>query len=139
MTASVHLIKLAVGVDDVAHLRTLQTARLKRSGEVVHITRNRPKREAELLDGGSLYWVIKGVVRARQPVLAARPVPDVDGKPMCALVLDPALVETAAMPWRAFQGWRYLDPLRAPSDADGAAPSDLPPEMAEELRHLGVL
>lgn len=139
MAGGVHLIKLAVGVDDVAHLRALQAARLKRNGEVAHVTRNRPRRESDLLDGGSIYWVIKGFVRARQSILAVRSVPDDEGKFMCALVFDPVLVETSPTPFRAFQGWRYLDPLRAPPDAAGTAIGDLPPALSEELRTLGVL
>lgn len=139
MAGAVHLIKLAVGVDDVAHFRALQAARLTRAGEIVHVTRHRPKRAAELLDGGSLYWVIGGQVRARQSLLALRPVPDDEGKTRCALVLDPDLIETEALPFRAFQGWRYLDPPRAPADVSGAPDGELPAGMARELRALGVL
>lgn len=140
MAGPVHLIKLCVGVDDVDHLRTLQAARLKRNGEVVHVTRQFPKRRDDLLDGGSLYWVIRGVVRARQAILDLREVRTEEGLRKCAIVLDPDLVETRALPFRAFQGWRYFDPERAPTDSSGTADDDtLPDAMAAELKGLGLL
>lgn len=140
MPSRVHLIKLCVGVDDTDHLRALQAARLKRSGEVVHVTRQFPKREDDLLNGGSLYWVIKGVVRVRQTILALRDHRDDEGRRHCAIVLDPELVETQALPFRAFQGWRYFDPGRAPGDkAGGSAADALPDDMATELKALGLL
>jgi hypothetical protein len=136
----VHLIKLCVGIDDVAHLRAVQAARLKRHGEVVHVTRQHPKRTAELSAGGSLYWVIRGAVRARQRILDLRTVDDEEGRKKCAIVLDPDLVETEALPFRAFQGWRYLDAERAPPDTrDGAGDDALPAGLAAELRGLGLL
>ena len=67
-----HIIKLAVGVDSLADLAQWQKQRLKekkakgQKPELVHITRMTPKRADEVLDGGSLYWVIKGQVAARQ-------------------------------------------------------------------------
>ena len=84
---SQHLIKLSVGVEDVNHLARLQERRLadaKRRGEtpeLKHVTRNTPKRAAEVLDGGSIYWVIKGFIRARQPIVALRAVNREDGRP----------------------------------------------------------
>jgi hypothetical protein len=144
---SQHLIKLSVGVEDVRHLARLQERRLadaERRGEapeLKHVTRNTPKRAVEILDGGSIYWVIKGFVRARQPIIAMRAVHREDGRPACALVLKPGLIRTELRSFRPFQGWRYLSSEDAPSDA---APfkegqEDVPDEMAAELKGLGLL
>jgi hypothetical protein len=84
--------------------------------EQFHTTRMVPKRAAELLDGGSLYWVIKGNIQARQRLVDIRPFVDTDGISRCHLVLEPVLHETSWAPRRPFQGWRYLDPKDAPPD-----------------------
>lgn len=142
---SVHLIKLAVGVEDFEHLAQLQKNRMAEfkaqglSENPRHFTRMRPKREAELLDGGSIYWVIKGAVRARQKLVALDNYTDEEGVKRCALVLHPELVATQNRPHRAFQGWRYLDPAKAPKDIDGDAGGDIPAELAEDLEALGLL
>ncbi len=149
---TVHLVKMAVGVEDVARLAALQKARLERTrrddaGEVklVHVTRNRPRREKELLDGGSIYWVIKGFIRVRQIILGLDEVRRDDGRPACAVVLDPRLVPTRLLSFRPFQGWRYLETAKAPDDlAKGLEGGkggwrNMPPEMAAELRELGLL
>lgn len=137
---TIHLIKLAVGVDDVDHLRALQAARRQGQGEVVHVTRQHPKRIDELLYGGSIYWVIRGAVRARQALLDLRSQEDDEGRKKCVLVLEPTLIETLATPHRAFQGWRYLHPEKAPADGRGGTlPGALPSELAKELKDLGLL
>ncbi len=144
---SLHLIKLCVGVDDIQHLARIQAGRLaeaRRRGEAPelrHVTRNTPRRAAEILDGGSLYWVIKGVIRARQPVIDIRSVEREDGRPACALVLDPGLIRIEIRSFRPFQGWRYLAAEDAPRDAPRGAGSDedVPAEMAAELKGLGLL
>ncbi len=143
-----HLIKLAVGVEDIEHLALLQAGRIRDNAAAGlgpyprHITRQRPRRAADLLDGGSIYWVIKGAIRARQRILALEDVVDGEGVSRCALVLDPQLLPTRPKTHRAFQGWRYLDPAKAPRDIapgeaqDGAA---LPDELAQTLDDLGLL
>jgi len=146
---SIHLIKLAVGVEDVDHLAALQAKRIEDSkarglsDNPRHYTRMKPKREDELLDGGSIYWVIKGAVRARQKLLAFESYRDEEGVKRCAIVLDPDLMPTQSLPHRAFQGWRYLDPLKAPSDAQGnardGAGDTLPADMVRDLEALGLL
>ena len=142
---SVHLIKLAVGVEDFDHLARLQkkrSAEFKAQGLSAnprHFTRMRPKREAELLDGGSIYWVIKGAIRARQELVAFDGYTDEEGVKRCAIVLNPELVATQNRPHRAFQGWRYLDPAKAPKDADGDTSTDMPTELAQDLDALGLL
>ncbi|MER2508389.1 MAG: DUF1489 domain-containing protein [Amaricoccus sp.] len=144
--ASLHLIKLCVGADRVEDLLEWQAARIaeyRAAGQEplpVHVTRMWPKREAELLDGGALYWVFKGLVLARQRILRLDPRDGADGIRRCAIVLDPEVIRTAPQPRRPFQGWRYLPAPDAPPDlagplGDGPA---LPPAMAAELALIGV-
>lgn len=106
----------------------------------MHVTRMWPKREAEVLSGGSLYWVIKGVVLARQRIIGLEKVQGSDGIDRCALVLDREVIRTEAAPRRPFQGWRYLDPADSPRDLPkGRAADDaLPPELAQALAEIGL-
>ncbi len=140
-----HLIKLCVGCESVEHLTEWIERRLRerrRDGfkpEHFHVTRMMPRRGPELLDGGSLYWVIKGSVRARQRLVDIRPFTDADGIRRCRLVLEPRPVETEWWPRRPFQGWRYLRPQDAPADRPTGQRADLPPGMTAELAELGVL
>ena len=144
---TVHLIKLCVGVDDVGHLARLQAGRLadaRQRGqppELKHVTRNTPKKAAQILDGGSIYWIIKGFIRVRQPIIGVEPVDRKDGRPACALMLDPKLVRTEIRSFRPFQGWRYLAAGDAPADAPPSrgADDDVPAQMAAELKVLGLL
>ncbi len=138
---TLHLIKLAVGVEDVAHLRRIQTRRRQEHGEVFHLTRMVPARAAALLDGGSIYWVLRGLVSARQRLLDIRAELDAEGRRRCRLLLDADLVEVERRPQRAFQGWRYLAAADAPPDRRewAGADDEPPPEMAAELRRLGLI
>lgn len=137
------LVKLAVGVTDIAHLRSLQAARLAAGQVLCHRTRNFPRRANELRDGGSLYWVIAGAVVVRQPITDIVDDVKADGVPCAAILLAPDLVAVAGRPMKAFQGWRYLAADDAPADlVDGAAAlgeADLPAAMRAELRKLGLL
>ncbi len=144
---TLHLIKLCVGIESIAHLCERQAARMaaqkaaRRKRELFHRTRQMPRRRDKLLDGGSIYWVIKGVVQVRQRLLDLRAVTGDDGVPRCDLVLDPELVPTRPQPRRAFQGWRYLEPDDAPADLElrGTDVEKLPPEMRAALIELGLL
>jgi hypothetical protein len=144
---TVHLIKLCAGVDTVKELADWQAERLKRlkrtgkTPELCHRTLQAPRRRVEVLDGGSLYWVIKGFVLVRQRVLDLRPDVKEDGTVCCGIVLDAKLVTTRAHPRRAFQGWRYLEAADAPKDAKVAdgADDDLPRGMREDLRELRLI
>jgi hypothetical protein len=106
-----------------------------------HTTRMFPKRAAEIIDGGSLYWVIRGQIMCRERVLDIRPFTDKDGVGRCHIVLNCKPVPVEPRPYRAFQGWRYLKPGDAPPDLDRAAPGarDMPEELRRELRSLGLL
>ena len=136
-----HLIKLSVGSESVESLRRWQARRLKLGGRLFHQTRMMPRRAAELVRGGSIYWVIKGMVQARQRLLAIEPQVDGEGRRSTLLVLEPELHRVVPTPYRAFQGWRYLKPGDAPADLGEAAAGlpDMPPEMIAELRSLGLL
>src|ERR1700740_2577995 len=123
---TLHLIKLCVGCDSVKDLEVwIREKRRKTRGkkpEHIHRTRMVPKRADELIDGGSLYWVIRGEGTCRPRIRAVRPVRDKDGGGRCGIVLDPKVVLVAPRPYRAFQGWRYLADADAPRDLDKAAP-----------------
>jgi hypothetical protein len=138
-----HLIKLCVGADGVADLEAWQATPQAKGpdGRPVHITRMWPKRADEVLAGGSLYWVFKGSVLARQRILRLDDVTGRDGISRCAIVLDPAIVRTASVPRRPFQGWRYLAPSDAPPDLPAARKGDdhLPPSLEAALADLGLV
>jgi hypothetical protein len=144
-----HLIKLCVGCDSIEDLAAWQAERLKgrrRAGEkkprLFHRTFQTPKRRTELLDGGSLYWVIKGLVQVRQPLLDLAEGSKDDGTPCCLLILANTLVPVRPTPRRAFQGWRYLLPAEAPADLKQRAAHDLvamPPQLRKHLAELGLL
>lgn len=145
---SVHLIKLAVGIESVDHLRERQKQRIAErkaagDGPVLRIlTRNTPRRGEELIRaGGSLYWVIKSRVLVRQKITAIEPANASDGTPRCAIHLDRKLVRVQSKRSRPFQGWRYLEPENAPADLPAGmdAEHEPPPEMAAELRELGLI
>jgi hypothetical protein len=142
---SLHMIKLCVGCDSLTELADWQKKRLKekrakgQKPELVHITRMTPKRADEILGGGSLYWVIKGQIAARQKLLAFRAVTR-NGVPHCGLVYDKELVPVVARPRRAFQGWRYLEDQDAPPDLSHTkGAKDLPEALQRELAALGLL
>lgn len=143
MPEPLHLIKLSVGTEGVEDLAEWQaSARAKGpDGLPRHITRMWPKREAEILDGGSIYWVIKGVLQCRQRILRLDEVTGGDGIRRCAIVLDPELVRTTQALKKPFQGWRYLAAKDAPADlAKGRAHEDaLPSSLGAALADLGVL
>ncbi len=140
-----HLLKLAVGIEGVDHLQAVQAERRRRAGRLVHITRFTPRRAAEILAGGSLYWVVKHRIRVRQRILRfdRHEIP-ATGETKCAIVLDHELIATDPVHRRPHQGWRYLDGADAPRDLGPVGTIELPedafpPEMAAELRALGLL
>jgi hypothetical protein len=143
-----HLIKLSVGTDSVEDLADWQAERLrqmKREGQkpdLFHRTFQMPKRRDDLLDGGSIYWVIKGIIQARQRLLDLREGTREDGTPCTLLILDTTLVPVRPTPRRAFQGWRYLAPDDAPADLTAGnhdAITSMPPKMRKDLAELGLI
>lgn len=140
-----HLVKLSVGsasVDDLRAWIATRTAFNEAQGRGHvhdHVTRMVPRRKAELLDHGSVYWVIKGTILARQTILDLEEVTGSDHVKRCAIILDPALTLTSPQSRRAFQGWRYLKADDAPADMVKRSGKAAPPELLSELAVLGLL
>ncbi len=138
-----HLIKLSVGTESVEGLQAWQDMRRKELPEGLprHVTRMWPRRESEILAGGSIYWVIKGVIQCRQRILRLDEVIGEDGIKRCAIILDPDVIRTANAQRRPFQGWRYLSPADAPPDLSASTKQEdtLPPELAGALAEIGVI
>ena len=132
-----------LGVRDTAHLRELQAARLAETGRLRHRTRNFPRRREEILDGGSMYWVIGGSMLARQPVTDIVEDAWDDGSACAGLVLDPTLIPLEGRPTKPFQGWRYLAASDAPADRASFVKilglDTLPPAMRRELQALCLI
>ncbi len=133
-----HLIKLCVGADTPDDLRAWRASPEGRArANRVH-TRQTPKRAAEIIDGGSLFWVFKGVVLIRQRVLGIETLGEGVLK-RCEIQLDTPMIRTAPQPRRAFQGWRYFEPKDAPSDLPTDESGELmSTELAKQLRELGA-
>ena len=143
-----HLLKLCVGAESIADLEHWIAQRMaiqRKRGETpehVHTTRMTPKRRDELLDGGSLYWVIKGQILVRQRLVGFDEGTKKDGSPCCLLLLDPELVPVRPVPRRAFQGWRYLTSEDAPVDlgkGGGKGVAAMPERLRRELAELGLI
>ncbi|WPB84530.1 DUF1489 family protein [Sediminicoccus rosea] len=138
-----HMLKLSVGPKDVAQLRAIQKLRAVADPPLRHQTRMMPKRREEVLDGGSIYWVVSGFLQVRQRILDIIEDQWDDGTPCAGLVLDPKLVMVEARATKAFQGWRYLSPEDAPPDVvEGVAASGmeaLPPALRAALREARLI
>ncbi len=145
---TLHILKLCVGVDSVEDLASWQRRRLATmrktdaDAELMHVTRQTPRREGFAPGSSSIYWVIGGYIRVRQKITALREVQGADGIVRCGLAFDPELVPVEPVPRRAFQGWRYLSAAEAPADLQpGAASSDgaIPPAMRQALMELRLI
>ena len=142
-----HILKLAVGCDSVAELKQWVAERMKTAKKNglpqrhIHTTRMTPKRTEEILSGGSLYWVIRGEIAAREKLIAIEPFRSSDGIGRCRLVMQPKVIAVSPRPMRAFQGWRYFADKDVPPDLGKAAASiaAMPEPLRRELRDLGLL
>ena len=138
-----HLLKLCVGADTIADLEANIATRLSQrgiDGEHIHTTRMVPKRVEEILAGGSLFWVIRGQIAARQPMQDIRPFTDEAGISRCHLVLHPQVVPVLPRPCRPFQGWRYLADDVRPQDLGAVAgAADMPEHLRYALRELCLI
>lgn len=142
-----HLLKLCVGAESISDLEEWIAQRMAQRlarGEPIeqlHTTRMVPKKIGEILDGGSLYWVIKGQIAARQRLTDIRPFTDAEGIGRCHLVMEPVVVAVEPRPFRPFQGWRYLQAKDAPRDLaeHGGDLGEMPEELRRELAGLGLL
>ncbi len=143
MTSTVNLIKLSVGTETVEGLAEWHATKRAQTADGLprHVTRMWPKREAEILNGGSIFWVIKGAIQCRQRILRLDEQIGSDGIRRCAIVLDPQLVRTQSSLRRPFQGWRYLTTQDAPPDLPEGRENEeaLPVELNQALAEIGVL
>jgi len=143
---ALNIVKLCVGTDSVADLQAWQDGnrahpRVKdRPPEPYHVTRMSPRRRDEVLDGGSLYWVVRRLIQVRQRIVDLAQVTGQDGIKRCAIVLDPKLVLTQPAPRRPFQGWRYLTQKAAPNDlvSESGGGAELPEGLRRKLVELGA-
>ena len=141
---TIHMVKLAVGAETVDDMRDWQSRQMQfrprqgRPARPACQTRMTPKQVDDLIAGGSLYWVIKGMVLMRNTILGVETLTDREGRAYCEIDLDPGIVLVEPTPRKAFQGWRYLKPEEAPVDLDSTAAADLPVRLARELREAGV-
>jgi hypothetical protein len=138
---ALHIVKLCVGVSEIEELRQWVADCKKGRDTLDHITRMFPKRKDEIVPGGSLYWVVRGMILCRQPIKDLEDVKGADGIDRCRMVFKPQIIPVRPTPRRAFQGWRYLEAADAPPDLDlrNSATADMPPQMRRELAELGLL
>lgn len=135
----IHMVKLCVGADDVGDLENWQKRVMQTYPRPVHHTRMIPKRGEELADGGSIYWVIRGLIQVRQPILEVKQITDRGGRKACELVFEPDLIPVEPTPKRPFQGWRYLKPEDAPADLKASSGAlEMPANLRAELRDAMV-
>jgi hypothetical protein len=135
-----NLIKLCVGAESVEELESWIADCKAGRDTLDHVTRMFPRRKEEILPGGSLSWVIRGMVLCRQPIADLEEVTGADGISRCRIDFKPKVVLVRPTPRRAFQGWRYLTEADAPADVgDGAGAAELPPKLRLELAELGLL
>jgi hypothetical protein len=128
-----HLTKVAVGCASLEALRNRIARRVTQGGEVRVPTRMRPKRAAELV-GGSLHWIVKHRIVARQEIL--RLDDRADGRIDIVCVAE--LVIVPPIPKRAHQGWRYLE-TDITEEADPSGVADLPPRLYGKLAAMGLV
>jgi hypothetical protein len=144
---TVHLLRRAFhseSLEDLAGWQAERRKEMRANGQKPKtrtMLRNFPTRQEELLDGGSIYWIVKGNIRARQRILAIQPNDDPQSRRRCVLVLETKITPTVPYPVRARRGWRYLEPGDVPPDLDkaGKGVDKLPETLAAELRELGLL
>ena len=142
---TVNLLRMAVRIQSISQLKEIQTERRALTdGKRLHsFTRNMPRRTDELIDGGSIYWVVKRLIRVRQKIIGIEKMTNEEGKKFCAIELDPSHILLEPRSQKPFQGWRYLKTEESPADApDGGVANfglDMPSEMMVELKELGLL
>ena len=134
---ALHMIKLVVGAATIEDLLAWRGGNSKPAEPWILRTRMTPKRGAEMVEGGSIYRVFKGVILCRQKILAVNTVGE-GVTARCEITLDETIVRVAPTPRRAFQGWRYLEPNDAPPDLDLEAFGDVPEALARQLREAGA-
>lgn len=137
-----NLIKLAVGIGHVDQLKKRQEPFYNSDGYYEHTTRMFPKLADELVNGGSLYWVIKRLVVFRQPIVGIHKRNDQEGKGLCIIELEPNMIAVVPQARRPFQGWRYLKPKDTPRDLsthEGFVDPEMPDDMRTELSRIFLI
>ena len=132
---TVHLKKLAVGISSIENLKDRQSFIFDTYGEIINFTRNKPKRVDELIEGGSLYWIINRKVFVRQKILEIKSFVLEDGKKSAGIVLQNKLIRVRPVSMKPFQGWRYYKIEEIPPDIDDDVFSD---DFNNELSKLGL-
>ena len=136
---TIHMVKLCVGVENIDDMIEWQARQMQTLPNPIHRTRAYPKQAEDMLNGGSIYWVVKRAIRFRQRIIDIRKVDDEEGRSLCELHFDPDIIQTYAQPKRPFQGWRYLKPGDAPRDLkSGKSAEDIPADLDEALKAAGV-
>lgn len=136
---TIHMVKLCVGAESIDDMVAWQTRQMRTRPNPIHRTRAYPKQAEAMLNGGSIYWVVKRAIRFRQRIIDIRKIDDEDGRSLCELHFDPELFQTYAQPKRPFQGWRYLKPAEAPRDLkSGDRAVNIPAYLDEALKAAGV-
>ncbi len=137
---ALHMIKLCVGVGDLKEFEDWRRSEQRAGREMSHVTRMFPKRAPEILNGGSIYWVIRGFIMVRQHIKTLKPVRGRDGVMRCRIAFDPDYVLVRPTPRRAFQGWRYLEAEDCPPDLRKSSGLErMPEKLRTELAALGLL
>lgn len=140
-----HILKVAAGIGSIEQLKRIVDQYSYTDPEFGHImhmsSRNTPKRTDELLEGGSVFWIIKRAIVARAPLVAVREDERFDGRKGCQMCIRPEVILTSPQPKRGFQGWRYLKDSEAPADLTSLTQGEGQgsPELAAELKELGLL
>lgn len=139
----IHIVKICVGATNVEDLWLSQERKLKNQprSKITHITRMRPQRENELLKDGSIYWIFKGYILARQKIISLEKIRGIDGVMRCGIVLNPEIQLTQPVKRRPFQGWRYLKDEEAPKDLGEFVPgvAEIPGSLKIALSDLGIM
>jgi hypothetical protein len=137
---TLNLIKLCVGVSEIEEMQSWVKLAKNSKEELDHVTRMFPRRKDEVLHGGSLYWVIRGLILCRQPIADLQEVVGLDGISRCRIFFAPQIILVRPTPRRAFQGWRYLLAEDSPVDLPrGEKPGDISDKMRRELAALGLI
>ncbi|CAI3959294.1 DUF1489 domain [Commensalibacter communis] len=137
-----HIMKVAVGVTDIEELQQINLRLANdNNGYPYTLTRFPPKQVEDILQGGSLYRVIKGSLCCRQLIKDFIPSKRDNGNPCIQILLEPEIIRTQSIAMRPFQGWRYLKPQDAPIDLsiNGAQLLDIPIKLRKELEELALL